>query len=38
MPETTSAKNRMHVDIHVIDIDAEAERLEGLGAARAFVE
>ncbi len=24
----------MHLDIHVVDIDAEAERLEGLGARR----
>ncbi|HUP84618.1 MAG TPA: VOC family protein [Acidimicrobiales bacterium] len=32
--EAKSAKNRMHLDIHVADIDAEAERLEGLGAKR----
>lgn len=34
VPEPKSAKNRMHLDIHVVDIDAEAERLEGLGALR----
>ena len=38
VPEAKSAKNRMHLDIHVADIDAEAARLEGLGAKRvAFV-
>ena len=34
VPEVKSAKNRMHLDIHVADIDAEAARLEGLGATR----
>jgi predicted enzyme related to lactoylglutathione lyase len=34
VPEPKSVKNRMHLDIHVVDIDAEAERLEGLGARR----
>lgn len=34
VPERKSAKNRMHLDIHVADIDAEAARLEGLGATR----
>lgn len=34
VPEAKSAKNRMHLDIHVVDIDAEATRLEGLGAKR----
>jgi predicted enzyme related to lactoylglutathione lyase len=34
VPEPKSAKNRMHLDIHVVDIDAEAERLESLGAKR----
>ncbi len=28
----SSVKNRMHLDIHVTDLDAEARRLEGLGA------
>ena len=32
--EAKSAKNRMHLDIHVADIDAEAARLEALGATR----
>ena len=34
VPEAKSAKNRMHLDIHVVDIDAEAARLEALGAKR----
>ena len=34
VPEPKSAKNRMHLDIHVADIDAEAERLVSLGATR----
>lgn len=34
VPEPRSSKNRMHLDIHVPDIDAEAERLVGLGARR----
>ena len=32
--EPKSVKNRMHVDIEVADIEAEAERLVGLGATR----
>ena len=32
--ESKSAKNRMHLDIHVADIDTEAARLEALGAKR----
>jgi predicted enzyme related to lactoylglutathione lyase len=34
VPEGKSGKNRMHLDIHVADIDAEMQRLEGLGAKR----
>lgn len=34
VPEPKAAKNRMHLDIHVADIDAEATRLEDLGATR----
>jgi predicted enzyme related to lactoylglutathione lyase len=34
VPEDKSVKNRMHLDIHTVDIDAEAERLESLGARR----
>ena len=34
VPEAKTAKNRMHLDIHVVDIDAEARRLESLGARR----
>ena len=34
VPEPKTGKNRMHVDIHVDDIEAEANRLEGLGARR----
>jgi predicted enzyme related to lactoylglutathione lyase len=32
--EPKSGKNRMHFDIEVPDIEAEATRLEGFGAAR----
>jgi catechol 2,3-dioxygenase-like lactoylglutathione lyase family enzyme len=32
--EAKSAKNRLHLDLHVVDPDAEAARLEGLGATR----
>jgi caffeoyl-CoA O-methyltransferase len=32
--EPKSAKNRMHMDVTAPDIDAEARRLEGLGATR----
>ena len=34
VPEPKSGKNRMHLDIHTPDIEAEATRLEGLGATR----
>lgn len=34
VPEAKATKNRMHLDIHVADIDAEAARLERLGATR----
>jgi predicted enzyme related to lactoylglutathione lyase len=32
--EPKTGKNRMHLDVHVADVDAEATRLEGLGARR----
>ena len=32
--EAKAAKNRMHLDIHVADIGAEADRLLALGASR----
>ena len=32
--EPKAAKNRMHLDIHAEDIDAEAQRLIGLGATK----
>ena len=32
--EPKAGKNRMHVDIHVADLDAETVRLIGLGARR----
>jgi predicted enzyme related to lactoylglutathione lyase len=32
VPEGKSAKNRMHVDLLADDLDAETERLVGLGA------
>jgi predicted enzyme related to lactoylglutathione lyase len=34
VPEPKVAKNRMHLDIETPDIDAEAARLEALGARR----
>ena len=34
VPEAKAAKNRVHFDVHVPDIEAEAERLAGLGATR----
>jgi predicted enzyme related to lactoylglutathione lyase len=34
VPETKATKNRMHFDVHVPDIEAEATRLIELGAAR----
>jgi predicted enzyme related to lactoylglutathione lyase len=34
VPEPKITKNRMHIDIHVGDIDGEAARLESLGARR----
>jgi len=35
VPEPKTAKNRMHLDIHVADIAAEADRLASLGARHA---
>ena len=35
VPEPKPGKNRMHFDVHVADIEAEAARLVELGAARA---
>jgi predicted enzyme related to lactoylglutathione lyase len=34
VPEPKSVKNRMHLDIETVDIEAEAQRLETLGAQR----
>ena len=34
VPEPKTTKNRMHLDIDAVDIEAEATRLEGLGARR----
>ncbi|HEY5887907.1 MAG TPA: VOC family protein, partial [Acidimicrobiales bacterium] len=34
VPEAKAGKNRMHLDIDVVDIGAEAARLEALGARR----
>jgi predicted enzyme related to lactoylglutathione lyase len=34
VPEPKAAKNRMHLDIETGDIEAEAARLEALGASR----
>jgi len=38
VPEEKAGKNRMHLDIEVGDIEAEATRLEGLGARRVAAE
>lgn len=38
VPESKTAKNRMHLDIHTADIDTEAARLEALGATRLEAE
>ena len=34
MPESKTVNNRMHLDIDAGDIEAEASRLEALGARR----
>ena len=34
VPESKSAKNRMHLDIEVADVEAEVVRLEALGGRR----
>ena len=34
VPEPKTVKNRMHLDIDAVDIEAEATRLEALGAHR----
>ena len=34
VPEGKSAKNRMHPDLMTTDLEAEVERLTGLGASR----
>ncbi|GAC1600022.1 MAG: VOC family protein [Acidimicrobiales bacterium] len=36
--EAKSAKNRMHLDIEVADIEGEARRLEALGATRLLAD
>ena len=38
VPEAKTVKNRMHLDIDAVDIEAEASRLEGLGAKRVEAE
>jgi predicted enzyme related to lactoylglutathione lyase len=38
VPETKAVKNRMHLDVHVPDIETEAARLESLGATRVQAE
>lgn len=38
VPEAKTAKNRMHLDVHTPDIEAEAARLIELGASRAQPE
>ena len=34
VPEEKAVKNRMHLDIDAVDVEAEASRLEALGARR----
>lgn len=34
VPEAKAAKNRLHIDFHVADVDAAAARIEALGATR----
>ena len=34
VPEPVTAKSRMHIDVHVDDIEAEAERAINMGAKR----
>lgn len=34
VPEPRTSKNRMHLDMWVVDIDSEVDRLEALGAKR----
>ena len=34
VPEAKTAKNRMHLDIVVTDVETEVQRLQGLGASR----
>ena len=34
MPEAKTVKNRLHLDLHVVDIEADSERLVRLGAQR----
>src|SRR5687768_7458091 len=34
VPESKAAKNRMHLDFHVADIGAEADRVVSVGAVR----
>ena len=38
VPESKSAKNRVHLDLIVADIEAEAARWVALGATRVSVE
>lgn len=34
VPDLKSGKNRVHLDVHALDVEAEVERLVGLGASR----
>ena len=38
VPEVKAGKNRMHLDIEVVDIETEAARLEAIGARRVAAE
>jgi predicted enzyme related to lactoylglutathione lyase len=36
VPEPKTVKNRVHLDLHTADEEAEAERIEALGATRLY--
>ncbi len=37
VPEPKTVKNRVHLDLHTADEEAEAQRIEALGATRLYV-
>jgi predicted enzyme related to lactoylglutathione lyase len=38
VPEVKTVKNRLHLDLHLVDIEADSERLVRLGAQRIDVQ